>query len=322
MTRVVLLALLPAALAGPVAAQTPDPHAGHSMPGQQPADPHAGHGAPSKPPAPAADPHAGHAMPPPAEAPTQTGADLPVGSEPPPAPPSEAAADRVHGVAGMDRARDILRQEHGGVRVSKLMLNEAEVTPGSSRAYRWDGEAWFGGDLNRVVVKSEGEGARHGGVEDAEVQLLYSRAVGVYTDLQAGVRHDFEPGPARTYATVGFETLLPYWFEAEGALFLSEKGDLLARLEGSYDFRLAQRVVLQPRAEFNFAAQDEVRRGVGSGLSDAELGLRLRYEIRREFAPYVGVVWTRKVGSTADFARAEGEDVKDLRAVVGVRTWF
>jgi copper resistance protein B len=201
------------------------------------------------------------------------------------------------------------------------MLNEAEFEPGSSRAYLWNGEAWFGGDLNRVVLKSEGEGTRHG-VEDAEAQVLYSRAVGLYTDLQAGVRHDFEPQPSRTYATVGFETLLPYWFEAEGALFLSGKGDLLARLEGSYDVRLFQRVVLQPRAELNFAAQDDVRRGIGSGLSDAELGLRLRYEIRREFAPYAGVVWSRKLGDTADLARAEGERAGDTRFVVGLRAWF
>jgi copper resistance protein B len=319
-TRLLLLALVPAAFAGPALAQTPDPHAGHTMPADQPtpaADPHAGHGTPAaKPAAPAAEPHAGHAMSP------ATGADLPVGAGTPPPPPAEAAADAVYGAASMDRARGVLRSEHGGVRVSQVMLNEAEVSPGSGGGYRWDGEAWFGDDRNRVVVKSEGEGARHGGVEDAEAQVLWSRPVGIYTDLQVGLRHDFRPGPSRTYATVGFETLLPYWFEAEGALFLSEKGDLLARLEGSYDFRLTQRLVLQPRAEFNFAAQDERRRGVGSGLSDAELGLRLRYEIRREFAPYVGVVWTRKVGSTADFARADGEEVEDTRAVMGLRAWF
>lgn len=288
MTRALLIALLASGAAGPVLAQTPDPHAGHAMP----------------------------------QAATQTGADLPVGSEPPPPPPAEAAADRVYGAAAMEQARGVLRAEHGGARASRFMLNEAEITPSSSRAYRWDGEAWYGGDLNRFVLKSEGEGAHHGGVEDAEVQALYSRPVGLYTDLQAGLRHDFEPGPQRTYATVGFETLVPYWFEAEGALFLSEKGDLLARLEGSYDFRLTQRLVLQPRGELNFAVQDEPRRGIGSGLSDAELALRLRYEFKREFAPYVGVVWSRKIGDTADFARAEGEDVEDTRFIVGLRAWF
>jgi copper resistance protein B len=310
--------LIAASIAGPALAQTPDPHAGHRMPAPPPAaDPHAGHKMPMAQPAPAADPHAGHTMP----AAASTGADLPVGDAPAPTPPTGAAADAIWGAANMERARGVLRLEHGGGRASQVMLNLAEASLGS-RGYQWEGEAWFGGDEHRFVLKSEGEGARGHGVEDAEVQALYSRPVGVYTDVQVGVRHDFEPGPSRTYTTVGFETLAPYWFEIEGALFLSEKGHLSARLEGSTDYRLAQRLVLQPRAELNFAAESDARRGIGSGLSDAEVGLRLRYEIRREFAPYVGVVWSRKVGDTADFARAKGEDVEDVRAVVGLRAWF
>lgn len=312
--RPIALALLLSTAAAPALSQPSDPHAGHVMPAS-PADPHAGHRMPAT--APAADPHAGHVMPAP-----KTGADLPVGSASAPPAPADDAADRVFGAGAMDRSRAILAAEHGGTPVSKVMLNMAEARLGGGGGYHWDGEAWYGGDLNRVVLKSEGEGGWDDGVEDAEVQALYSRAVGVYTDLQMGVRHDFEPGPQRTYATVGFETLLPYWFEAEGALFLSDKGELLARLEGTYDFRLAQRLVLQPRAELNFAAEDIRSRGIGAGLSDAEVGLRLRYEIRREFAPYVGVVWSRKVGDTADFARADGEDVDDTRVVVGLRAWF
>lgn len=359
MNRLIFLALPAAVVAAPALAQTPDPHAGHAMPAPAPkagphaghtaptarpaadphaghampapkADPHAGHTAPPGPPT--TDPHAGHAMPaPPADphaghaaapAAPRTGADLPVGAEPPPQPPAESGADRVYGAAPMAEGRAILKQEHGGTQLSKVMLNMSEARLGSGGGYHWDLEAWFGGDLNRLVLKSEGEGSWDEGVEDAEVQVLYSRAVGVYTDLQLGVRHDFEPGPQRTYAVVGFESLLPYWFEAEGALFLSDKGELLGRVEGTYDFRLAQRLVLQPRAELNFAAEDIPARGVGSGLSDAELGLRLRYEIKREFAPYVGVVWSRKVGDTARFARAEGEEVEDTRIVAGLRAWF
>ena len=257
-----------------------------------------------------------------APAATGTGADLPVGDTPPPPVATDHLADRVYGAAPMARGRDILKSEHGGARMSQVMLNTAEARLGSGGGYEWDGEAWYGGDLNRLVLKSEGEGAWNHGVEDAEVQVLYSRAVGPYTDLQVGLRHDFEPGPQRTYATLGFESLFPYWFEAEGALFLSDKGELLARFEGGYDFRLTQRLVVQPRAELNFAAEDIPSRGVGSGLSDAEVGLRLRYEIKREFAPYVGVVWSRKVGDTARYARAEGEDVEDTRVVVGLRAWF
>ena len=143
-------------------------------------------------------------------------------------------------------------------------------------------------DLNRIVVKSEGEGRRASGVEAAEAQLLYSRAVGPYFDLQAGVRQDLQSGPRRTYATLGFEGLVPYWFETTGSLFLSDQGDLLGRLEGALDLRLTQRWILQPRGEVNLAAQHIPKLGVGSSVSNVELGLRLRYEIRREFAPYVG----------------------------------
>lgn len=333
MIRLIVAALAPVALAAPAFAQTPDPHAGHAMPApaSQPADPHAGHTAPA--PKPSADPHAGHRMPAPAApdphaghtmppAATQTGAELPVGNEPPPPAATDHAADRVYGVAPMGAGRALLEREHGGGRVSKVMLNMSEARLGSDGGYHWDGEAWYGDDFHRFVLKSEGEGSWDDGLEDVEVQALYSRPIGVYTDLQVGLRHDFEPGPQRTYATVGFESLFPYWFEAEGGLFLSNKGELFGRLEGSYDFRLMQRLVLQPRAELNFAAEDVPSRGIGSGLSDAELGLRLRYEIKREFAPYVGVVWSRKVGDTADFARAEGEEVDDTRVVVGLRAWF
>lgn len=343
MKGLILLSLIPVAVAAPAFGQTPDPHAGHAMPAPaaQPAakpDPHAGHATPAqKPAATPADPHAGHTMPAdkPAAAPAdphaghamapaavQTGADLPVGDASPPPPPADHLADRVYGASAMDPSRRVLEVEHGGARVSQVMLNIAEARLGSEGGYEWDGEAWFGGDLHRFVLKSEGEGAWDHGVEDAEVQALYSRPVGLYTDLQVGLRHDFEPGPQRTYATVGFETLFPYWFEAEGAVFLSDKGELLARLEGSYDFRLTQRLVIQPRAELNFAAEDIPSRGLGSGLSDAELAVRLRYEIKREFAPYVGVVWSRKVGDTARYARSHGEDVDDTRVVAGLRAWF
>ena len=223
----------------------------------------------------------------------------------------------------MDRARAILAEEHGGGRHSQLMLNTAELRAGSGETgYAWDIEAWWGGDINRLVVKTEGEGAGGEGVEAAEVQLLYSRAVGRYTDLQLGLRHDIEPDPSKTWAVVGAETLLPYWFEAEGALFVSEDGDVTGRLEGSYDLRLTQRLVLQPQAELGLAAQDIPEIGLGSGLTHIELDLRLRYEIRRELAPYVGVSWERSLGGTADLSRAAGEDAEETRFTVGLRAWF
>jgi len=286
----------------------------------QPADPHAGHYMPAPVAAPA-DPHAAHAMPAAPQPAQQTGADLPVGEGAPPPPPAEPLADAIWGKPAMDAAREVLRGEHGGARASQLMLDIAEFDLGS-RAYEWEGEAWFGTDEHRLVLKSEGEGVRGRSVESAEAQALYSRPVGLYTDLQAGLRQDLGQGTRRTYVALGFESLFPYWFEAEGTVFLSHKGELSARLEGSYDFRLAQRLVIQPRGELNLSAEDVPARDLGSGLTDVEFGLRLRYEIKREFAPYIGLVWARKVGDTAKFARAEGEHVEETRLVAGLRAWF
>ena len=251
------------------------------------------------------------------------GTDLPPGDAPAPAPPSDWYADRIFPKAEMDHSRHMMMAENGAQKIAFISFNLAEVQARKGHdGYRWDVEAWYGGDINRLTVKSEGEGVFGEGIEGVETQLLYSRAVGPYFNAQAGIRQDFGPGPDRTYATVGFEGLAPYWFEVEGALFLSNKGDLLARLEGSYDQRVTQKLILQPMAEVNFAVQDVPETGTGSGLSDVELGLRLRYEIVKEFAPYVGVEWARKVGDTARFARAAGEDADSVSLVAGVKAWF
>ena len=278
----------------------------------------------TKPDAPvAADPHAGHDMSGMAGMPGTEPLDSEIGNTPAPAPPTDHAADAVFGADEMAASRTMLRHENGGMPAYSVVFNLAEyrVQKGGD-AYRWDGEGWFGGDNNRLVVKTEGEGAVRGGLESGEVQALYSRAIGPWFNLQAGVRHDFKPGPARTYATIGFEGIAPYWFEVEGALFLSDKGELLGRLEGYYDQRITQHLILQPRVELNFAAQDVPANGIGSGLSDAELGLRLRYEIKREIAPYVGISWERKIGDSARFARAAGDRVGATSLVLGIRMWF
>ncbi|MET3527523.1 copper resistance protein B [Phenylobacterium koreense] len=290
-----LLALLPLAIASAAAAQ--DPHAGHQPPANVPAETHAGHVQPAWP------------------------SDTP--AAPPPELARDHAAERFYSPEEMAAARAQLAREHGGGTAWKVMLDQAEIRPsGGDDDFAWKGEAWYGGDINRLVVKSEGDVAIGGDVHAAELQLLYSRAVSPYFQLQAGLRHDFEPGPTRTYGVVGFEGLAPYWFDVEGAAFLSEKGDVSARLEGSYDLRLTQLLILQSQAELNLAAQDVPELGLGAGFTDAELALRLRYEFRREFAPYVGVSYERRLGETAKFSRAAGEDVEDTRLVVGVRTWF
>lgn len=246
-----------------------------------------------------------------------------VGSEPAPAPPTDYAAEQFYDPSVMAPSRAQLRQEHGGTRVSKFMvdLGEWQFRDGAD-GYRWDAEAWYGGDINRLVIRTEGEGETGFGIESGDVEALYSRAISPYFDLQAGIRQDVQRGARRTYATVGFEGVAPYWFDTEGALFLSDEGDLLGRLEGSYDLRLTQRWILQPRAEVNLSSEDIPEMGIGSGVSTVELGLRLRYEVRREFAPYIGVSFDRKLGATADFARAIGEDDEATSLVVGVRTWF
>lgn len=256
----------------------------------------------------------GEPAPPPGEA---------AGDTPPPAPVAADYADRIWGRAAMAPARARLKREHGGMTLSQVTLNLAELRARAGEtAYAWDAEAWFGGDVHRLTVKSAGSGAFGGRLDRAEVQALYSRAVGPYFNLQAGLRQDLGPRPARTYAVLGFEGLAPYWFEVEGAVFLSDKGQVLARLEGSYDQRITQRLILQPRAEVNLSAQAMPAEGLGAGLVDAELGLRLRYELKRELAPYVGLAWERKFGATARYARQAGEDTGGLSFVAGLRLWF
>lgn len=308
--------MIGAALLLTLAAAAQD-HQGHQMP----ADPHAGHAMPT-----AADPHAGHDMPAaerPANGGTQSGTDLEPGSAPAPSPPTDRYADRFWPADAMAASRDKLHREHGAMAMSMLALNIAEWQPSSGGdRFRWDGEGWWGGDIHRLTVKTEGEGGAGDGVEAAEVQALYSRAVDAYWNLQAGVRQDLGRGPRRTYATIGVEGLAPYWFDVEGALFLSDKGDVLARGEAYYDQRLTQRLILQPRVEVEVAAQDMPANGIGRGLTHAALDLRLRYEIAREFAPYVGVTRERSFGRTTDLARAAGDDRSATRFVLGVRAWF
>lgn len=245
------------------------------------------------------------------------------GDASPPAAPGDYYADRFFDPAAMAHARHQMMREGGDGTFHQIFFNLAEYQARKGEdGYRWDGEGWFGGDVNRLAVKTEGEGGRRSGVDAAEVQALYSRAVGAYFNLQAGVRQDLGRGPDRTYATIGFEGLAPYMFEVEGALFLSNKGDLLARAEGWYDQRVTQRLILQPRVELNFAAQDVPDQRIGAGLVDAELGLRLRYEIAREFAPYVGVSWEGRAGRSADYARLAGDDPTSASFVAGIRFWF
>nr|BFE94737.1 hypothetical protein GCM10020185_52730 [Pseudomonas brassicacearum subsp. brassicacearum] len=170
-------------------------------------------------------------------------------------------------------------------------------------------------------LRSEGE-RLNGKTEEAELQALWGHAISPWWDVVAGVRQDFKPGDPQTWAAFGVQGMALYNFEAEATAFIGEGGQSAARLEGDYDILLTNRLILQPTAEVNFYGKNDPARGVGSGLSDTELGVRLRYEIRREFAPYIGVTWNRVYGNTADYAREEGEDRSEARLVLGVRMWF
>ncbi|MBP7336997.1 copper resistance protein B [Niveispirillum sp.] len=187
---------------------------------------------------------------------------------------------------------------------------------------KWEAQGWYGGDTERVWFNSEGEKPAGEGVEEAEFQLLYSRLWSEFWDVQAGIRHDIRPQPRTTYGVVGVKGVAPYFFEVTAQAFVSEEGGLSARLKVEYDLLITQKLILQPSLETNAAVQRVRELGVGSGLNDVALGLRLRYEIVKEFAPYVGINWERKLGGTASLARTHGEDPDVLSVLTGIRFWF
>ncbi len=184
----------------------------------------------------------------------------------------------------------------------------------------WDGRAWYGNDYDKALLKTEGE--RIAGDYEGSAELLWDRVVSRWWSFQAGISHDFAAGPSRTWAAFGVQGLAPYWFEIEALAYVGEQGRTAASFSAEYEMFLTQRLVLQPKLEFKLYGKDDPANGIGSGFSDAEAGLRLRYEFRREFAPYVGAVWARKFGETADLARQHGDEPDELQFVAGVRVWF
>jgi copper resistance protein B len=187
----------------------------------------------------------------------------------------------------------------------------------------WGGQGRIGNDENKLTLKTEGEYVRNADeFENAEIQVLYQRMISDFFDAQIGIRQDIKPDPSRTYGVIGINGLAPQWFETDASLFVSNKGDASLRMEAEYDILFTQRLVLEPSAEINIAFSDDELTGVGAGLSDVELGLRLRYEITREFAPYVGINWERKIGKTSDFASEEGDDSNVFSIVAGLRVFF
>lgn len=202
------------------------------------------------------------------------------------------------------------------------ILDQFEGRFGKNSGFRWDGEAWAGTDTNRIWLKSEGQLTEGNQVEDGQLDLYYSRPISTYFDIQVGGRYDLDSGPGRGWGALGVQGLAPYFFHVSATAYIGDQGRFAAKLVGSYDLLLTQRLILQPELELNFYSKADAPRLVGTGLSELDTGLRLRYEISRKFAPYVGVSYEKKFGQTADFVRAAGEPVDSLRFTLGIRAWL
>lgn len=282
-----------------------DPHAGHAPAAQDPVD------------------HAamGHAMPPPVKpvdhAAMGHGIMPTAGAAPREPIPALTEADRI---AAFPDVRG--HPAHDNRIHSYLLLDRLEGWKADEgTGVGWEALGWIGTDLDRVWLLSEGERV-NGSIESASVEVLYGRSVARWWDVVAGVRHDFGEGPSQTFAAVGVMGLAPYKFEVKATAYVGQSGQTVARFEAEYETLFTNRLILQWLTEADLYGKDDERRGLGSGLSTVEAGLRLRYEFTRRFAPYIGVAHERAFGGTADFRRAEGEDINDTRIVAGVRIWF
>ena len=204
-----------------------------------------------------------------------------------------------------------------------VLFNQLEGrTNGPENELRWDGEAWAGTDMNKIWFKSEGVYNQRGKMEDGIHEVLYDRPITTYFDLQGGLRYDGDSGPKRFWGALGFEGLAPDFFDLEATAYLRDAGHFAGRVVGSYDLLLTQRLIAQPEIEMNFYSRKDPFRAIGTGLTEIDTGLRIRYEITRKFAPYVGLAYDGKVGETATLTRDEGHIVHDVRFIFGIRLWY
>jgi copper resistance protein B len=288
-------------------------HAHPSTPSGQPAAAHDAHAAHAMPDTPAAAPSQsppGHAHPVPV---AETASPAPL---PPPTPQDLAAAfPDLHGMRMQDHMDD-------DPVLATLLLDRLEwQDTGDASGLGWELQGWAGDLQNRVWLRSEGA-RRHGSTEHGNVELLWGRPTGPWWDRLIGIRHDLGHGPSRDWLAVGVQGMAPYKFEVSATGYAGRDGRLAATLEAEYELLLTNRLILQPRAELNAYSKDDPERGVGRGVSDLALGLRLRYEFHRQFAPYVGYEWERSFGRTSDLAEDAGEPRDEGMWVAGVRFWF
>ena len=215
---------------------------------------------------------------------------------------------------GMDMSDS---QPLGMLKIDQLELTDGRYATGQA----WDVEGWYGNDSDKLWLRSEGD-ADHGRIEEGQVEALWNHAVAAFWNTQLGVRQDVGDGPHRSWAAFGIQGLAPYWFELEATGYLGPSGRTAARFRAEYELLLTQRLILQPEFELNLYGSDDPASHVGSGLSDTQLGLRLRYEVNRQFAPYIGIVWVHRYGATADYVRLDGQPSMDRQFVAGVHIWF
>ena len=231
------------------------------------------------------------------------------------------AQDSTAGMAGP--GMEEMASEMGGQIYTHALLDQFEGRLGASGGnFRWDGQGWIGGDYDKLWIKSEGFVRSDGRIEDGDHELLYNRAISTYFDLQAGLRSDIDSLSPRSWAAFGVQGLAPLFFELEATAYVSDAGHLAGRFRASYDLPLTQRLILRPESELDLYSKADPKRQIGSGLSDIDTGLRLRYEVTRKFAPYVGITYAGRFGETAGFARRASESTGDVRLTVGIRSWF
>lgn len=235
------------------------------------------------------------------------------------APADARSPDYSEGYGFGDIPRPVLADEHN---FGSLLVDRLEVVKtDDNTSATYDLQAWYGRDYDRAVLKAEGN-LDDGRLEEAQTELLWGHAIATFWDTQLGVSFDSGDGPNRSWLAFGVQGLAPYWFEVDTTAYVGEQGRTALSFEAEYELLLTQKLILQPRIEADLYGKSDTERGLGSGLSDLSLGLRLRYEIRREIAPYLGVEWARKFGETEDLARAAGEDARETRFVAGLRFWF
>lgn len=243
---------------------------------------------------------------------------------------SAPAAYEAPPITGADRAAAFpdlaaMHVEHAMLDdpLNKLVLLDRFETQRANGGslQRWDLETWVGKSLTKVWIRTEGE-RLSGDTQRAELEVLWGKSFARWWELVAGARSDFEPGPTQSWAAVGVRGTAPYRIDLEATAYFGDGGRAALRVKSHYELLVTNKLILQPLAELNWYAQRDAARGIDAGLADAEIGLRLRYELKREVAPYVGLVAQRKLGGTADLARAAGHDADDTRLVAGIRLRF